>query len=534
MKYNISTKRSAEQKRSFTFSELSPYQGLNPYQSAVSVPDTASAKGKHTSANAAGKEADGTKSILMIASDILRNSFVCKFLDSLIGSARHAITGSWALANIREDVKERLRKLKDAGRLKLIKGEDEDSFLTFIRRNAALFKFTVVTNCVKLQMDLAILSRELKSHSICISEVADGELAPPGSVSKRQKPIFEPVSSTLADVSDAPIKMKGHLPHAGNKVRTDSGELLTLDKPVSVPGGEADVYCTRSDRSRLIKVYRRDTNTPLRFEKIKILIQKRDEFMLRDPNIASRIAFPLEIVYNKYSDPVGFTMPNFFDMKPLEGKNIAKMLSTRKQVIDLALSVCELAKFAADNNLYLADVLSGGNILFNDRSEAFLIDLDSAQFTYGGKTYRTDVGKIEYLSPEKISGNRFDFIRTKADDAWSLSLLIFEMLVLIHENPYFTKRKKGTAVNAEFRKDVLKGRYCFVSGSKTAEIIKHLPIFIRTSFYDSFNCNGNAFTENKRFSADHWLMSLLNYKNEINQGRLSDIEMQLIPIPNVG
>lgn len=524
MKY-LNRKTSAS---AFLFPELKPYKGL-----AKTFGETAGniSAAKETDSEKSAEKETENKSILIVASDIFRSSSIYRFLDMVIGSMRKIVTGVWAVRNIDDDIRKRLLKLKNEDRLKLIEGEDDSCILGFVRRNIDKLRFTVVTHCVTLQMSLCLISRELKAKNICISDVSDGKIVSPVSAAASVKPVFEPTSDIISGISAEPFRMNGRCPCTGSRVRTDSGSIITLGTPCGVPGGEADVYHVKDDDTRVVKVYRRDTNTLLKYAKIRILMAKAEEFRRLDSELASRMAFPLEIVYNRCGEPVGFTMPYFADMKSLEGVNIKKTFpdATRREVIDLAVSVAELARFAAVNNLYLGDVISSGNILFNDRCEAVMIDLDSAQFTYDGRVYPTNAGKLEYLSPERIGRNEYGFIRTKADDAWSLAIVIFSIITVIHSTPFIGTRKKGSRVNEGLKNDVMNGNYGFRSDSNMAAVIRNIPAFIRMDFYNTFSAKGKNFRGDKRLSAEHWLMSCLRYRSEFRLDRLSDTEKQFIP-----
>lgn len=460
------------------------------------------------------------ESILILASDIFsKDNEVQKFLDNIIDGVRLVITGSWVMGSINSAVKKRLDRISSMKRLKVIKGDSDDTILSYVVRHIQKFRFTVVTHSRKLQIKLYLFSKKLNiKNGLSVADIYDGNITAPDIALKNAKPVFERTTDRISSISDEPMNMKGGFPKAGNRVRTQSGKIIRLGKTYGLPGGEADIYTVEGENAILAKIYRQETNTPLRYAKIKKLIEKADDFRQLDRNLTERIAFPLEILYNSRNEPVGYIMPYFTGTKHLDGRNIARMFpnASRREPIELAVSVAELANFTAQNNLFLCDVLSSGNVLFNEKREAMFIDIDSCQFTDDGIVYPANAGKLEYLSPEHVSSHEYGFIRNYADDAWSLAVVIYSILVVVYSTPYIRRKEAGTHVNAGFISDVENGMYDFRSDEKTSVIISSMPSFIQRDFYNTFSGNGVCFREEKRLSAEYWFVSCLRYLSELD------------------
>lgn len=251
-----------------------------------------------------------------------------------------------------------------------------------------------------------------------------------------------------------------------------------------------------------------------------------------DTPIMERIAWPEKMIYNEHEEPIGYIMNLFEGTTPFSDfaydtfEEIIPGVKKENQVT-MAVNFAELIDFMHHNNIILCDI-NRGNVMFDNEQMAYLVDLDSAQIADKNYFYPSNVGIIEFLSPEHIYDTTFSFKRKKADDIWILQMLLFH--ILTPDGDPFASDK----VVADEKEYVAKGYYPYQAGNKGAEdgikgsvwhmIVSHFPPFIKELFWNSFNGEGAFFREADRKSSFVWLNAMVRYQESLPNMIKSDPE----------
>ena len=210
-------------------------------------------------------------------------------------------------------------------------------------------------------------------------------------------------------------------------------ELLDLfPDPQMPPGGEGTVFPHPSNPGALIKIAHKPDQAYS--DKLRV--------MLDNPLNAADIAWPTDLVYAiDRTTIIGCQIPRAVQTKQLKslysGIPSNGILGFTYAVrIDIALNLARAVARAHGHECVVGD-LSPTNVFVELNGSVCLIDVNSFQIRRAGKTYRCNVGNLNYTSPELHTLKNFsDIDRTVHHDAFGLGTLIFEILVGPGHSPF--------------------------------------------------------------------------------------------------
>ena len=420
-----------------------------------------------------------------------------------------------------------LRQIKD---VKCIPDEsgsrmNELSSVRYYLRHYCIEQNAIVLSCdLMLNLFLDETAEELK-HGFHIMDVSPG-----GFLKKNGQDAVFQNPARAEKMLRSTGNFRGCVPEQGDIVRTEDGRFFQLGSQVGHIGAEGCVY--HVSHTHCVKIFHFHHNTGEKIRKVRMLCKAYKILYENNPLLMRRIAFPEQIVYNSQMNPVGYLMRQFKGTVPLSNltfQNVSCYIPdfSKSKQIAMALSLCELAVFASQNHLLLGDVLASCNILYDSHCNAFLIDMDSTEFTAGNLLYSAGTGHQNDFSPEHVSSEDVTFRRKPQDDAWALQLRLFFLLVFGY--PY---ARKNPADN--FSEDICMGRYPYQNGKSIRtdgitnrlfyDIMTHIPEFLREDFYQSFHRNGRHFRQENRLSVQHWFNDCMKYSRILAQMTSEDEE----------
>jgi DNA-binding helix-hairpin-helix protein with protein kinase domain len=218
------------------------------------------------------------------------------------------------------------------------------------------------------------------------------------------------------------INMAALYLHAG-------GDSITLG-PVLDTGGEARVHHVPGHPELLAKIY---TATIADIEdKLAAMISAPPPCLSLGGGYAE-LVWPLDIVRDADAGDacIGYVMRYIHNRLPLDV--IANSATCPSQIdfscrLRLATNVAWMVA-----ELHLAGIVPGdlhlGNILGDATGCVSFIDNDSFQFSAQGTVYRCQVGKSEFIAPELYNKDLKTVDRTPEQDAFSLAIGIFQLLM---------------------------------------------------------------------------------------------------------
>ena len=219
------------------------------------------------------------------------------------------------------------------------------------------------------------------------------------------------------------------IPEVGSFVFDNNSKKHKLLKQIGRTGGEGSVYLT--DSNFICKIYKKEKVTKFREEKIKLLIQHRIK--------VKNVCLPEYIAYNNSKQFVGYLMPQATG-KELHISLLQPMiLKTKyenwnrihltKVALNILYKIEELHKY----NIILGDI-NPGNILVDNENNIYFIDTDSYQI----EDYPCPVGMPLYTKKEKHNIKYENYLRTKNDDIYAISILLF-LIMLPGKSPFAFK-----------------------------------------------------------------------------------------------
>lgn len=206
-----------------------------------------------------------------------------------------------------------------------------------------------------------------------------------------------------------------------------SGQLV-LEAEVA-RGGEGTVYHLAGKPDLLVKLYRK-LPLPLNQEaKLRHLLRQGNAEL-------SRVAaWPTDLVLGTDGRIAGIVMPRIHSTGKLAtALNPQARLKSWPEadwpfLIRLALNLSRLVATCHKYGIVIGD-LNESNILISADALAYLVDCDSVQVQEGTTLHRCLVGVPRYLAPE-LHGQSLDRVdRTPEQDAFSLAVLVFQLLML--------------------------------------------------------------------------------------------------------
>lgn len=293
-------------------------------------------------------------------------------------------------------------------------------------------------------------------------------------------------------------------PEEQHTITTDAYGPLTLEKKLGT-GGEGSVYLTSNNL--VCKVYTKMTRA--RYEKLKLMLQV--------PFDKQGICWPKSLAYNEKKECIGYIMEqasgkvmqlSMFHKKLLE-KNFPHW--NRASLVELALTILDKIKYLHERNIIIGDI-NPFNIMIKDSKEVYFVDTDSYQIV----NYPCPVGTINFTPPETQGQRYHEYLRTFEHEYFAVATLIF--MVLMPGKPPYAQQGGGTPgeniKNMEFPYpfDDYKGN---APDGVWRFIWSHYTYKLKGKFFQ-------AFSENKRFSAEEWINELEQYLFAIKKGYSND------------
>ena len=430
-----------------------------------------------------------------------------------------------------------LERLMQRGCVTLLSGQpsQETEILCDYCRTQAGGGVLALADDSRLTARLSVMQKNEQLRSAVYSIDGDGAMMP--QTEQAGAPLFAAQDRAVPLTADRVIPIRGVMPGTGTTVHNAAGTCFRLGEKIGTEGAEGTVYEIEGDPKHCVKIFHEHTNTEQRHRKVRILADMRGEIQSRHPRLAARFSFPIEPVYNAAGDavsqnPVGYVMKRFQNSVSLKALLSAvflphiriKMpnpLQTKQDLIQIAESLCELAEFAERNNLVLGDALTAENILITQNHCVCFCDMDSVQFAVqsadGETLYGSSVGRDGYYSPERAAGTIQSSLHSFPEDAWSLQVLLF-MILVTGSDPYIGKNSSG------LQQDIAAGRYVYQNGQDDREYglpggvtgryyctMSYLPRYIQRGFYDAFSSQGAHFRMETRRHAGYWLYLMERY-----------------------
>ena len=325
------------------------------------------------------------------------------------------------------------------------------------------------------------------------------------------------------------IKLNHELPSLNDHLTSSNKREIKLTAILSEKGGEGVIYFTNI-KGYVCKIYRKETLTAHKYEKLELLISKP----LDDP----RIAYPKELVFFR-GKFVGYIMPQVaghFVGDFMYGKlSVNKFKNwSRLNLIELCISILSLVCKTHEHGMLIGDV-NRGNFMVESPTKVYMVDVDSSQV----EKYPCPVGVEEFTPPEIIDGEHSykEFFRTYENEYYSLSVLIFMILML---GAATTTQLLGRSSMSKIQK-IKAQDFGFTLDEEDCKkrqnpinfaIWSRFPSYIKEAFYQTFHKRGKNNKPKDRLSPQKWLELLKSYRYHFTSGKFlnddSDFH-QLIP-----
>jgi len=312
-----------------------------------------------------------------------------------------------------------------------------------------------------------------------------------------------------------------NVPTTNDEVQNESGKTIYLIGEKVGRGAEGSVYLIRNMNSRntssrtVCKIYKENKLDNQRLDKLLMMV---------DNQINSHgICWPKSILYNSDNEPVGFIMKRaqghilkerlFSHLKIFEEK-----LSgwDRANLVTVCLNILSAVNLLHKHNVILGDI-SGSNIMVTDQCETFIVDTDSFQI----EGYPCPMRTNEFVAPEIQKKNLATILRTKENEYFTLTVLLFKIL-MCGKHPY-------AIVNGGMvHESIQNSKFPYPFGdfdSATREefdpkkappgpwrpMWSHLTHACKEAFY-------NCFAINKRIDGVLWKKTLNKYRKYLEMG----------------
>jgi serine/threonine protein kinase/rRNA-processing protein FCF1 len=228
----------------------------------------------------------------------------------------------------------------------------------------------------------------------------------------------ERTDSTLIKVAKIPV--------SGDEVLSKYHGLIKLLGEVAA-GGEGTIYRTSID-GLVCKIYHEDCLTQARKSKLELMLSRKITI--------TGVCWPTDILTTKDDKFVGYLMPlargKILKTSVFAGPLLKKHFPswTRLNLTRLAISVLKTIDQLHDLNIFIGDI-NPQNILVFDDWNISVVDTDSFQI----QGFPCPVGTDTFTPPERQGQNFETFIRTKDDELFAVTTLLF-MLLFPGKSPY--------------------------------------------------------------------------------------------------
>lgn len=285
-------------------------------------------------------------------------------------------------------------------------------------------------------------------------------------------------------------------------------------------GGEGAVHAVaRSDRL-VAKIYHAG-KAKERQRKVELLCQARLHERL------GHVTLPIDALYDKGGRFHGFTMKRLRDATAIHQLYGSEDRQTAFPKADYAFMV-RVAKnlaacFAELHSLYvvIGDINESG-IFVTHAGTVELIDSDSFQVQYNGRTFRCLVGTPDYIAPElQGRSDMGKFLRLPNHDDFGLAVMIFRLLML-GRRPFAGRWVGSGSAPSEFAM-IRDFRYPYSETRKDSNValpvnaiaVSILPPPIRQAFDTAFGPDGVK----RRPTAAEWIALLGSFERSLTSCR---------------
>ena len=265
----------------------------------------------------------------------------------------------------------------------------------------------------------------------------------------------------------------------------EDGHSVSLTTEIG-SGGEGVIYASPSDPLQCAKIYTKPI-LPETYKKLSLMVSNPPPDPTYKLRMHRSICWPTALLYKSPSKNAlaGFFMPKL-DLKvfrkallvidPPDRTATFGGGFTWKHLVTAATNIASAVAAIHEKGYCIGD-LNESNILIAPNALVSLIDCDSFQVpdAAAGKTYRSPVGKGEYLAPELSGKHLPDVDRTIASDSFALAVLLFQLL-MEGTHPYQAKgRLVENAPNTEAK--ILLGHFPYGMRGKEIAPPDHAPPF---------------------------------------------------------
>jgi len=210
------------------------------------------------------------------------------------------------------------------------------------------------------------------------------------------------------------------IPKSNDTILDNKNRQHKLIKQIGRTGGEGSVYLTNTNY--ICKIYKQEKVTKFREEKIKLLIQNSIK--------VHNVCLPELIAYNKYKEFVGYLMPQATGSEIKTSIFIPPLFKQkfpnwdRWHLAKVSLNILKKVERLHQYNIILGDI-NPNNILLNNENDIYFIDTDSFQI----EEYPCSVGMVPYTRKEHHGKRYENYLRTKDDDIFAISTLVFQLML---------------------------------------------------------------------------------------------------------
>lgn len=317
------------------------------------------------------------------------------------------------------------------------------------------------------------------------------------------------VCKSVTVLRDTPMKVS-HIPKEHETVYTSRGPINLLKEVAA--GGEGVIYTT--DTPYVAKIYKKETNTKRKYEKIKLMIAKKID--------CEGICWPVAEIYNSNKEFIGYLMPKAngkelqksIFIKPLFMKNFPNW--KKRDTVELCVTILKKIKYIHDRKIIMGDI-NPANILVVSPKEVYFVDTDSYQI----EDFPCPVGTNNYTAPEIQRKHFADFLRTIGNENFAVATLLF-MIMLPGKPPYSQQGGEDPIAN------IISMDFSYPFGEssnkKTPDgpwryIWSHLTYHLKKAFYNTFRKGAENSTESTRLSVDEWLTIFEYYLELLDTGK---------------
>ena len=268
-------------------------------------------------------------------------------------------------------------------------------------------------------------------------------------------------------------------------VYMEDGHSVSLTTEIG-SGGEGVIYASLSEPLQCAKIYTKPV-LPETYTKLSLMVSNPPPDPTYKLRMHRSICWPTALLYKSPSKNAlaGFFMPKldlerfrkallFIDPQDRTARFGGGF--TWKHLVTAATNIASAVAAIHEQGYCIGD-LNESNILIGPNALISLIDCDSFQVpdAAAGKTYRSPVGKGEYLAPELSGKHLPDVDRTIASDSFALAVLLFQLL-MEGTHPYQAKgRLVENAPSTEAK--ILLGHFPYGMRHKEIAPPDHAPPF---------------------------------------------------------